>query len=559
MGVYTSPATYLEQTHFQLYQDASGLNNAPPLAGVDAAAAVTLGQKFRCRLQIYSSSVSVTRYLLEYRVNGGTWRAADATEAVLIVDSTVFANGDATTSRIGYAGATFVGGDGIDIVRNSRDIVLGPNQYTEIEWNLTVVGLTIGDIVDLRAVAMSTAWSGGQSYTATPLIYDQIAAVVISGSSGEVSAAMMYEAYTEIGVGIEGASAFGKWVPAIQRINAVARLPVMSPSKLPYGGFRGIDAPVGVIMGQMPPAGITLQMEATPDQLGKFLSSLFGAPSTTGTGPYTHNFLAGNAPVTLTLWQKEHYSSDDAGAPVFSGFGGCIFSDLALEADVRAGGILQASFTGMAATYLLHNNASTVGMNSAYGNAQPFTVEGATLTIKNSSGSTPSWAGEIQSVRMRLARQNVYPRFGFDGKAIAKGYAYRRAVQLVELSIEVYRVGLKPLKLVLGAGEGSAYPIVPQPNVQQYDPATGGALQIVFTSRENSAWTLTLETPRFAWIELSNTSGGAEPMMDTYALMPIAEASATLLTVSLVNANSTEPGAAGTPLTISDSGPYSPF
>lgn len=523
------------------------------------SAQVTLGQKFRCRLQVYNNGTQATRYLLEYRVNGGAWRAADATEPVRIVDSTTFLDGAATTSRIGYAGATFVAGEGIDTTRNSVDIALAANQYTEIEWNLTTSGLNTGDIVELRAVGMSAAWTGGQSYTATPLTYLQIASVVISTSSGEVQTKMMYEAYTEIGWGVEAASAFGKWVPASQRINALARLPDMAPAKLPYGGFRGIDAPTGMVMGQMPPAGISLQLEATPDQIGKALASLFGNPSTSGTGPYTHNFLAGNSPRTLTIWQKEHYSADEASAPLYSGFGGCQFSECTLEADSRAGGILQATFAGLAATYLLHNSESTVGMNSAFGAARPFTVDGAVLTIKDTSGATPSWAGEVQSVRMRLARQNVYPLWGLRGKAIARGYASRKAVQLVELSIEVYRVGLKPLKLVLGSGEGATYPVVPQPSVQEYNPASGGALKLEFTSRENSAWKLTIETPRFAWVELSNTSGGEDPMMDTYALMPLAESSATLLTVQLVNANATEPGTDGTPLTISDTGPYSPF
>ncbi len=406
---------------------------------------------------------------------------------------------------------------------------------------------------------MSTTWSGGQSYTAALLVYTNVASVLIGNTTQEVSGKMMYEAYTEIGWGIEAMNAFGKWVPASQRINAVARLPVMSPTKLPYGGFRGVDAPTAMLMSQMPPAGISLQMEVTPDQIAKALASLFGNPSTTGTGPYTHDFLVGNAPRTLTIWQKEHYSSDDAQAPLFSGYGGCIFSELSLEADSRNGGILVATFTGLAATYLLHNNASAVGMNSAFGAARPFTVDGAILTIRDSTGSTPSWAGEVQSIRIRLARQNVYPLFGFRNKAIARGYAYRRAVHLVELSIEVYRVGLKPLKLVLGSGEGASYPILPQPSVQQYDPSSSGALKIEFTSRENSSWKLTIETPRFAWVELSSSSGGEDPMMDTYALMPLVENSATLLTMQLVNANSTEPGTAGTPLAIPDTGAYSPY
>jgi hypothetical protein len=123
----------------------------------------------------------------------------------------------------------------------------------------------------------------------------------------------------------------------------------------------------------------------------------------------------------------------------------------------------------------------------------------------------------------------------------------------------VYRVGLKPLKLVLGSGEGANYPILPQPSVQQYDPASGGALKIEFISRENPAWKLVIETPRFAWVELSSSSGGEDPMMDTYALMPLVENSATLLTMQLVNANSTEPGTAGTPLAIPDTGAYSPY
>ncbi len=78
-NVYTQ--TTLEQTHFQIYNDANGLNNAPPLAGVDQSVQVALGQKFRCRLQIYNELGSATRFLLEYRVNGGVWRAVDSTEA----------------------------------------------------------------------------------------------------------------------------------------------------------------------------------------------------------------------------------------------------------------------------------------------------------------------------------------------------------------------------------------------------------------------------------------------------------------------------------------------
>jgi hypothetical protein len=565
MPSYQQPIIGLTQSHFQLYRDENGLNNAPPLAAVDQWVVMAIGQNFRVRLQIVNEGLQATRYLLEYRVNGGAWRAVDTTEPVRIVDSTVFTDGTATSSRIGYAGKTFVAGEGIDTNRNSADISLSTQQYTEIEWNLRLFSGNNGDTYEFRAVAMTTTWNGGQSYTASPLeTYNVYAAVVVGAQVSGGETTMMYEAYTEVGLGIEGSNAFAKWVPASIRVNATTRMPNMQPSRIPIGGFRGIEAPVDYIMGPMPPQPFSLSVEALPDQVGKFLASLFGAPSTSGTGPYTHEFTSSPSPLsptTLTIWQKEHYRSDEAGnVPLYGGYGGCLFNELTIDIDARTQGPLVCTFGGFAASYILHNSETTTGMNSPYSASLPFTTVRAQLTVRDSSGSTPAWSAEIEQLRLRLLRGGVTPRTGFRNKAIAKGYAMHQRVHLVELSIVAYRVGMRPVKLVLGQAEGASYPILPQPAVLKYAPSSGHALAIEFTSLENANYKLTIATAKFAWIEHSATSGGGDPMMDTFTLVPLATTNgATLSAVTLVNGNSSEPGTAGTPLTISDTGIYSPY
>ncbi len=564
MPSYQLPIEGLRQSHFQLYEDANGLNNAPALAGVDGSAVVPTGQNFRVRIQITNDGYSATRYLLEYRVNSGTWRAVDSTEPVRIVDSSVFTDGAATTSRIGYAGRTFVSGEGIDTTRNSADISVSVNQYTEIEWNVRIASASNGDIVEFRVVGMTGAWSGGQTYTASPLgSYDVLATVIVGSTQWEVRPAMMYEAYTEVGLGIEASNAFAKWVPAIVKVNATARMPNMAPQRVPFGGFRGIDAPVDYVMGALPPQPFSLSVEALPDQLGKFLASLFGAPATSGSGPYTHEFTAAASPLTpptLTIWQREHYSNDESASPVFAGYGGCLITEMTLDLDARSGAPVVPVFGGLAASFLLHNNATTTGMNSAYSASLPFTTTRATLTVRDSSGNTPAWSAEIAQLRLRLARGGVTPRIGFRGKAIAAGYAMRQRVHLVELSIVAYRMGARPIKLVLGTAEGASYPVLPQASVQKYAPSSGAALSIEFTSLENASYKWTISTSRFAWIEQSATSGGDDPMMDTFTLVPLAtSAGATLSAVTLINGNSSEPGTPGTPITISDTGIYSPY
>jgi len=568
MPTYPHPPYWLEgikQSHFQLYDDASGLNNAPPLAGIDQWVAMPLNRNFRVRIQITNDGYSATRYLLEYRVNSGTWRAVDSTEPVRIVDSSVFTDGAATTSRIGYAGRTFVSGEGIDTTRNSADISVSGDEYTEIEWNLRLFSGNNGDVYEFRVVAMSTTWNGGQDYTAYPLFqYEVFAAVVVSSTLEEGEHAMMYEAYTEVGVGIEAPTNFGKWVPASVRVNATTRMPIMQPSRVPIGGFRGVEAPVDYVMGPMPPQPFSLTVEALPDQLGKFLSSLFGTPNTTGGNPYTHEFTASGSPLsptTLTIWQREHYQSDETGnPPLYRGYGGCLFSELTIDVDARTQGPLLVTLGGLAATHILHNSQSATGMNSAFSASLPFSTTRAQLTVRDSSGSTPAWTAEIEQLRMRLLRGGVAPRTGFRNKAIARGYAMHKRVHLVELSIVAYRIGMRPVKLVLGQSEGASFPLLPQPTVQRYSPSSGHALTIEFTSLQNSQHKLVIATASFAWIEHSAESGGADPMMDTFTLVPLATSGGTTLSaVTLVNANSSEPGAAGTPLTISDTGIYSPY
>lgn len=563
MPTYNPPTT-LEQTAFQLYRDDISLNNATPLAPVNQEAEVLAGYRFRCRIQVESTTGWSGRLLLEYRVNEqgnwGNWAAADNDQFIQIVSSQYFVDGEDTTVRIGRPpGSTFVAGEGIETRRNSRPLTVGIDSYTEVEWNLIAVGLTVGTVVEMRVVSMTTAWSGGQNYTASPLqIYHQLGKITIGGSETY----MMYEAYTEIGWGIEAPTNFGKFVPAVQKINATARLPDMAPVKVTYGGFRGIDAPINAVMGLMAPEPLTLTMEACPDQLGKLLASLFNNPVTTGSSaPYTHNFVPSSfiTPRTLTIWQKEHYRSDEAGnPPLYAGYGGVQFSSLTLEAAAATGGILVVSADGMAATYVLHNSESTVGMNSAFGNAQPFTVESLQLELQDSTGATPPWQGEVEQVRLRLARGDLSPAYGFTGKAIAKGYRYRTAVHLVELSIQVYRTGLKPLKLVLGQPEDASYPLVPGEIFRVYSQTgASAALKLTFTSLENNAWKLIIATQQFGFMELTDTSGGEDPMVDTYTLLPLVSAGRTLSEVRLINANSTEPGASGTPITV-PAGRYSP-
>lgn len=553
MGSILPPSGSEYQLAYQFYQDDDGLNGASPLAPVNSSATLPIGTRFRLRIGINRELGSPNRYyLLEYRRNGGTWYAVENSQGVQYALSPNFSDGDLTSQRITVP-FPYEAGEGIETQRSSR-------QYTsievasELEYCLIAYG-DVGDALEFRLVGLGTPWTGGQSYSGYALDYVYIPLAYL-GQETEGGVWYMYEYLTEIGMGREPASGTGRFCPAQVKINALTRMPHAQPEVITWGGFRGVNAPVNALHGKLMPITTTLTVEATPPLLAVLLCSLMGIPTTSGSAdPYTHTYPLDGDPRTLTLWQRIHHKSTEAGAPIFSGYGGVIVQSLSLNVASEGGGVLTADVGLSALTHLLHNSASAVGMDAApYYGHRPYTVADLSLTINTSGGASPDWMGEISGVRLTLTR-SVFPKWSFSGKHVASGWRYHPHVVLTDLSLDIYREGAKRLKLVLGRPETYSYPVLPDIQVQEYNPTTQVALELKLSyldgTKERS---ITISTGRFAWAAATIGAGGEGPDTDTYNLIPLAETSggvlSTLKEIKAVNdLNATALWSDGTPIT----------
>lgn len=202
----------LRQTSYRVYADDAGMNAATPLAAKDAAAYVARGGMARVRIAVENwSGTASLRYVLCYRVNGGTWDVVDNTNASPIAAqpkisaSSQFADGAATAELL--SAQTFVVGEGIEANRNSAQINLAASpRATELEWSLLFdnLGLRPGDIVQLKVDAMTTAWSGGPASAAVLNSYAVFATVIIAAqAAGGTTLPERSVAYEGAQIGVE--------------------------------------------------------------------------------------------------------------------------------------------------------------------------------------------------------------------------------------------------------------------------------------------------------------------------------------------------------------------
>lgn len=530
MANYTLPSETERVVLFRVFQDNVSLNGASPIAAQDTPAQMPWNTQFRVRMRVTRDIDCPSRYyLIEYRVgDSGTWRACDVGETVYIELSEVFTDGEGTTERLVPGMYQFGGGEGIETRRSSQQYTQYVRDY-ELEWNLRIASSQpVGTVVYFRMVGLNTPWSGGQTYTATPIPHAVNPSIVIS-TSQQQEAQTMFEVYTEIGMGREPTANPGRPVVASRKINATVRPPLISPEYIVWGGYRGVESPVLATHGKLNPYTFPLTVEATPQLMSLLLCLLMGTPTTTGASdPYTHTFSPAGSPRTGTIWQKLHYASDESGSPpVFAGYGGLVASALTLNLNPAGGGVLTVDLELQGLTYIMHSNESAVGMGSgtSFFSGRPFTINEASLIVKDSAGNNPSWMGEITALRLTL-RRGVYPKWQFGGKRIAQGWRTLRRVVVAELSLDVYRVGAKPMKLVLGNSETAPYPLVPSENVQIYDPSSGHALQITLAYSDNSSnRKMDILIPKMAWVAHTMGGGGDNPDFDTYTLMPLMEGS----------------------------------
>lgn len=528
MATYSDPSGLTSQIAFQFFKDEVSLNGAGAYAPRNSSPTLPWNSAFRLRLRISRDvGAPAERYLLEAKVGNGSWFACESGQQVYIALSSYFADGEATTERLNPGYYPFAGGEGIETTRSSASYSSNSADY-EIEWNLRIASqLPTGTIVYFRAVAVSSAWSGGQGYSAALLDYVVTASLVVDNGGLEVMKPM-FEVYTEVGLAREALASTGKMAVASRKVNATTRIPLVMPEGVVWGGFRGLEVPVNATHGRLPPFSFTMTCEVTPQLLALLLCSLLGIPTTTGASdPFTHTFSPDGNPRTVTLWQLLHYASDESGnPPIYAGYGGCILSGLTLSFSPEGGGVVTAELEFQGLSVLMHNSGTNTGMaNSSFFSGRPFVPSETKLTVRSADSTSPTWEGEITALRLRITR-GVFPKWKFVGKRVATGWRYHRRAQVADLSMDVYRVGAKPMKLVWGQPENASFPMAPSPGFQEYNPATQSAIEIVLAYSDNETGRkVTISIPRVGWVAHALGPGGDNPDYDTFTLIPLQEGS----------------------------------
>lgn len=538
------------QSHVCWYRDDGGLADASALAGVDAAASVAQGGVARVRVQVYVADweyFAVYGYALAYRVSGdggsswGSWElVGSSTVGVRVWDSAYFADGasvDVSRLPAPAGGAVFVVGEAVESARATGAISMAEGNYTELEWCVRFVGANVGELYVFKVVAVS-----GDSYYELSA-YDVYAQVVITAQESE-DGTMFFEQYTRAGWGFEkGNERSGRWVKAQQSFNLLRRLPIPNVEQFAYGGFRGTEVPVGYRAGRFSESRITIECELTLDTVSYLLACFFGAPATSGTGPYTHAFYSSSNPNksgrTLTVWQRLHDAA--LGAPAgekLMGYGGVAVETVRLRGEQGArGGLLSVEAS---ASFLSAVEAAEDGTicTAAYGGELPLVVDDIVLTLRDSGGNAPQFAPDVARIDLTLSR-TVFVRYEFDGRYIPVGY-YWREPRVTGLELEVYRTTNVPVRLVWGNSGSEPFVPTTSEGARRYAPSgTASALVLEFRSQTVAAHKLTIEIPNLHFLSVQERSmDGA--VYDTLMVMPVYSASdkTNLRKVELVNAQS---------------------
>lgn len=153
---YSSGVAVLNQKHFQIYSDTgSVLNDATALNSQDLNYNVALNTTFRIRFETANTggvAADIVRRL-EFSENGGAWtQITTNSNNVRLANSILFADGDATTTRLTATGI-FMAGQGImNQDSDTSSISLTNAYYTEDEYALKFETGAQGKIYQFRLV-----------------------------------------------------------------------------------------------------------------------------------------------------------------------------------------------------------------------------------------------------------------------------------------------------------------------------------------------------------------------------------------------------------------------
>jgi hypothetical protein len=206
--------TSITQMHVQMYRDDGSLSVASQYNQLDSQLTLPAGSKFRARFNLRQSTGSTAnRYALQYRVNGGPWGVVKSATQVAMSLSPHFADLAATPQRISVG--SFAAGVGIETVVDTGLIAINATSVvkdTELEWSLLLDNsLRSFDFIQLRVVAVQSAWSGGGTTTYVLSAYSVYGAVmVLGGLNVTVERATIYEA--------------SQWVPEVTPGTALAAI-----------------------------------------------------------------------------------------------------------------------------------------------------------------------------------------------------------------------------------------------------------------------------------------------------------------------------------------------
>lgn len=194
--IYVDSAPNLAQPHFRIRSDDSQTLNADAgwKAAIDTNATMDAGKAFRIRFEVESNGGSFTdTFKLQFRKNSGTWAdcvvtGGTSTPGVLIIQSDLFAENDATTNLLSGSSATFEAGEGKETLTTLSHTL--NNEHTEFEWGIMLMGLydararnANGDTYEFRIVGVTNGVFGG-TYT-NPTITVNMPAGYIGGTSPE--------------------------------------------------------------------------------------------------------------------------------------------------------------------------------------------------------------------------------------------------------------------------------------------------------------------------------------------------------------------------------------
>jgi len=181
----TRNPTWVAQ-NYHLYAD-TGAPASTALAAQDTAANVTVGSKFRLRVNVgdtnNANTANVGSWVLQYNVNGGAFTTVGAATAVRYAtsgDSGSFSDGTALTQDLSaIVGSAYqTTWDEAD-TNNSVPSRTWGDTYTEYEYCLQLSGVSAGDTVTFRMLSPST--STAVTFTNVPTV--NAVALALSGTA----------------------------------------------------------------------------------------------------------------------------------------------------------------------------------------------------------------------------------------------------------------------------------------------------------------------------------------------------------------------------------------